>query len=158
MRRILFTATTVIAVIALAVPSALAAGGSEDYRGFSGYATPEGEVHLTSTPASVGGVAVSTCAATYCARWKAGKKDRHVTVTVMDDATAEVLFAVGQDENGDGDAIDAGEYALGCGTGSFAVRPKKNVDIQVLWGVWEHGDGTCISAPAVGKITARFSR
>ena len=168
MRRIPFTAATVIALIALAVPAALAAGGAEDYRGFSGYATTEGEVYLTSTPASAAGVGPSTCAATYCARWKAGRKDRHVTVTVMDDATDDVLFAVGQDKNGDGDAIDAGEYALGCGIGSFAVRPKKNVDIQVLWGVWRpprveldlgHEErGTCVSAPAVGTITARFSR
>ena len=121
------------------------------FRGFNGVGDDETAVFT--------GVATSTCTTTYCARFKAGRREKRVTVRVWDDVTESVLFAVGQDKNRDGDALDRGEYKIFCGDGSISIKPGKNVDVQVLAGGYanEHGHLFCISAPIQGKITYTFS-
>ena len=161
MRRITVFVATLIAVVALAPPASLARGGEESFVGAWGYVTPDGDLHLIDTLGVFAGdvhVASSSCSTTYCARFKPGLRDRRATVTVTDDANAKVLFAVGQDRNRDGDAIDADEYSLHCGVGSTSVRPKKNLDIQVLYGAYEVGGVMCVNTPVSGTITADFSR
>ena len=144
MRRTILTLVAV-AAFAFQVPAG-AAVKTMIYRGFSGtYAA--GEMRTT-------GVATSTCKTTYCARFYAGKKDRWVTITLTDDASPDVLFAVGSDRNADGDATDAGEYEVFCSTGKAKVKPRAIVDVQVLAGVKD----TCASAPTQGVIEAVFSR
>ena len=150
MRKTIVALLAVVSLLAL-VPTT-AAAASRNFVGFSGYSY-DGDITLTGVP-------TATCTAKYCARLKPGKKDRSITVSVMnvDDVTAEQLFSVGQDRNGDGDAIDSGEYGLACGSGSFRIKPRKAVDIQILFGVWENGSSICISTPTYGTLTYGFSR
>ena len=144
MRRTILTLVA-IAAFAFQVPAG-AATKTMIYRGFSG--TYVGDQMRTT------GVATSTCKTTYCARFYAGRRDRSVTITLTDDASPDVLFAVGSDRNGDGDAIDTGEYKVFCSTGKLRVKPRAIVDVQVLAGA----TASCVSAPTQGVIEAVFKR
>ena len=143
MRRTIITLVA-IAAFAVQVPAS-ATVKTMIYRGFSG--TYAGEMRLT-------GVATSTCKTTYCARFYGGRRDRWVTVELSDDASPDVLLAIGTDGNGDGDAIDAGEFSVFCSTGKIRVKPRATVDVQVLAGAM----GSCASAPTQGTIVATFTR
>lgn len=157
MRVVLLAGTVVALVVSTALP---AAAGNRTIRSMftGGNAMMVGdELHTSPVP-------IGSCQPTYCYRVKAGRRDRLVTVTVRDYGASgvvvgqkvgvDVLFAVGQDENGDGDAIDAGEYGLFCGTGTIAIKPRKNVDIQLLGGVHVFdGPLICSSAPYYGELT-----
>ncbi|HEV2786890.1 MAG TPA: hypothetical protein VGV67_10910, partial [Solirubrobacteraceae bacterium] len=133
----------------LALVPQSASAGSKTFVGFNG-TYGNGRLVMTGAP-------TATCTAKYCARVKPGRA-RSITVSAMnlDPVTAEQLFAVGQDKNRDGDAYDSGEYKLACGSGTFAIRPRVNVDIQILAGEWRNGDSICISTPTVGTLTTRL--
>src|SRR5688500_16428452 len=150
LRRTVLVMLALVSLLAL-IPSG-ASAGSRDYIGFNGtYA--DGELTMTGAP-------TPTCTADYCARLKPGRKHRAITVTVLnvDPVTADQLFAVGQDKNGDGDAIDSGEYGLACGSGRFSIKPRVKVDIQILAGEWRSGGSICISTPTYGTMTTTLSR
>ena len=144
MRRTILTLVA-IAAFAFQVPAG-AATKTMIYRGVSG--TYAGDQMRTT------GVATSTCKTTYCARFYAGRRDRSVTISLSDDASPDVLFAVGSDKNRDGDATDSGEYKVFCSTGRIRVAPRAIVDVQVLAGA----TSGCASAPTQGVIEAVFRR
>ena len=157
--RVLVGVVAIVTLLALDVGPAFARGRTvtRPFQGFSGFSDSRFEMTLT-------GQAVGTCKPAYCARVKAGRRERKVSIHAWDDASEAVLFSVGQDRNRDGDANDAGEYQVFCGDATVAIKPGKNVDVHVLAGGWVLMNGTdidalgfCASVPVEGKITFRFA-